>query len=136
MVTPFVVIVLFPEPENNMREVPATIVMDELSVTLPVKFRLPVVVARDPENPVQLKLLMLVLALRVNVPEPAVILALMFLGNPATKPMLTVRESAPAYVKFTVGIARKVAVVPPVQREEAPLELRLISNVDGSKDPV
>jgi hypothetical protein len=115
--------------------VAAAIVIDELSVTLPVRLKTPVVAARDPENPVQLKLLMLVLALRVNVPEPAVMLALMFLGNPATEPMLTVREFAPEYVKFTVGMARNVAVVPPLQRLPAPSPTQLISNVDGSKDP-
>jgi hypothetical protein len=120
MVTPFVVIVLFPEPENNMREVPAAIVMVELRVTLPVKFTVALFVS-DPENPVQLKLLMSVSPLRVNVPEPAVMLALMFLGKPVELLILVVRESAPAYVKFTVGTARKVAVVPPVQIEEAPL---------------
>jgi hypothetical protein len=100
-------------------------VIDELSVTLPVRFKVPVLL-RDPENPVQLKLLMLVAPLKVNVPEPAVMFTLMFLGNPVALPMVAVRESAPAYVKFTVGIARNVAVVPPVQREEAPLEFRLI----------
>jgi hypothetical protein len=112
-----------------MALVPASIVIDDASVTLPVRKRIPPAI--DPENPVQLKLLMLLLKLRVNVPEPAVMLTLMFLGKPVTAPMLTVRESAPAYVKFTVGMARNVAVDPPLQREDAPLELRLISNVDG-----
>jgi hypothetical protein len=101
---------------------------------LPVRCKVPG--ESDPENPVQLKLLICVVPLIVNVPEPAVMLALMFLGKPVAKPIVVVRESAPAYVKFTVGTARKIAVVPPVQREDAPLELRLISNVDGSKDPV
>jgi hypothetical protein len=126
MKTPFVVIVLFADPAKTMMEVLAVIVIDALSVTLPVRFRFPVVTARDPENPVQLKLLMLVPPLIVNVPEPAVMLALMFLGKPVAEPMLTVRESAPEYVKLTVGTAMKVAVVPPLQREDAPLALRLI----------
>jgi len=114
----------------------AAIVIDELSVTLPVRLKVPVVAARDPENPVQLKLLMLVAPLRVNVPEPAVMLALMFLGKPVAEPMLTVREFAPEYVKFTVGMARKVAVVPPFQRALTPSPTQLTSNVDGLKDPV
>jgi hypothetical protein len=113
----------------------AAIVIDELSVTLPVRLKVPVVAARDPENPVQLKLLMLVAALRVNVPEPAVMLALMFLGKPVAEPIVTVREFAPEYVKFTVGMARKVAVVPPIQSAVAPSPAQLMANVDGWKEP-
>jgi hypothetical protein len=121
---PFVVIVLFLDPEKNMEEAPATIDIDALKITSPVRCKAAGEI--DPENPVQLKLFICVVPLIVNVPEPAVMLALMFLGNPARKPMVTVREFAPEYVKFTVGMARNIAVVPPVQRLVAPSPTMLI----------
>jgi hypothetical protein len=136
MKTPFVVIVLFAGPAKAMVRVLAAIVIDALSVTLPVRLKTPVVPARDPENPVQLKLLMLVPPLNVNVPEPAVMLALMFLGKPVALVIVTTREFAPEYVKFTVGTARKVAVVPLFQMLVAPSPTMLISNVEGWKEPV
>jgi hypothetical protein len=50
--------------------------------------------------------------------------------------MLAVREFAPEYVKFTVGMARKVAVEPPLQRLVAPSPATLTANVEGWKEPV
>jgi hypothetical protein len=135
MKTPFVVIVLFPGFAKFMTLVLEVIVIDGLRVTLPVKLMFPVVAARDPENPVQLKLLKLDAPLRVNVPDPAVMLALMFLGKPVAEPIVTVREFAPEYVKFTVGMARKVAVEPPPQIAVAPSPAQLISKVEGWKEP-
>jgi hypothetical protein len=111
-----------------------TNVIVELNVRFP--FMTSAAAVKAPLYPVQSKLFIYVVPLIVNAPDPAVMLALITLAPAAVPPMETVREFAPEYVKFTVGMARNVAVEPPVQREDAPLELRLISNVDGSKEPV